>query len=232
MTLTWKQILWEGSVRAVCRTVLVSLLVASLADLPVATAASRALGFVLAAESSQIDGVAAASGANVFPGDALSTNPDGGMRLQFGTDQIYVPASSAVTLADGGDGLTAVLSSGTLEFAAPRGTGIAVRAEGVLVRPKTPVATHAQVTVLAKDEMKIVSVTGPLELELDGTSYTLAPGHAYGVKVVEDAEDNQKAANHPARRRRGLIILLFAGTAAAAGIIQLVDELNESPYTP
>lgn len=222
--------------RAVCRMVLVSLLVASLADLPVATAVNRALGFVLAAESSQIDGVVAASGANVFPGDALSTNPDGGMHLQFGADQIYMPASSAVTLANGDDGLMAVLSSGTLEFAAPRGSGIAIRAEDVLVRPGTPQATHAEITVLASNELKIASVSGPLELELDGSSYALAPGRAYGVKIVEDAEDNQNAANHPARRRRRQLLFLFLTTAGVAATIEIIElhkhKHSESQYTP
>jgi hypothetical protein len=217
--------------RSFCRTVLVSLLVASLANLPVATAASRALGFVLAAESSQIDGVAAASGANLFPGDALSTNSDGRIHLQFGTDQVYIPASSTVTLANGSDGLTAVLAAGTLEFAAPQGTGIAVRAEDVLVQPKTPVATHAQITVLARDELKIASMAGPLELQLDGESYTLTPGHTYGVKIADDIAGDD-AAHRPARKRRRLILFLFAMTAGVAAFIQIWDEMHESPDQP
>ncbi len=218
--------------RALCRTALVSLLVASLADLPVATAANRALGFVLVAQSSQIDGVAATSGANVFSGDALSTASNGGIHLQFGADQIYMPASSAVTLANGNDGLTAVLSSGTIEFAAPRGAGISVRAADILIRPGTPQPTHAQITVLTSDELKIASVTGPLALELDGESYTLTPGRTYGVRIVDDAGQERSGGNHPARRRRRLLVALFSGVAAAAAVIQLVDELNESPDTP
>ncbi len=217
--------------RAVCRMVLVWLLVWSLADLPVATAANRALGFVLAAESSQIDGVAAESGANVFPGDALSTAPDGGIHLQAGADQIYLSASSAVTLADANDGLMAVLSSGTLEFAAPRGAGVAIRAEDVLVRPQTPVATHAQITVLADSELKIASVTGPLELELDGTSYTLAPGRTYGVRIVDDNADDQNAEKRPARRRRRLIFFLFLTAAGAAATIAII-ELHNHHHPP
>lgn len=208
------------------------LLVALLADLPVATAANRAVGFVLAAQSSQIDGIAAASGTNVFPGDALSTNPDGRIRLQFGDDQIYMLSSSAVTLANGNDGLVAALSSGTLEFAAPRGAGIAIRAIDILLRPKTAQPTHAQITVMANDQLKIASVTGPLELELDGARYTLTPGRTYGVKIVDDGEEDQNAQKKPARRRRKLIFILFGAVAGAAAVIQIVDELNESPDTP
>ncbi|MGB6484495.1 MAG: hypothetical protein WBE86_13500 [Candidatus Acidiferrales bacterium] len=224
----------EVPVRAFCRTVLISLLVVSLADLPVATAANRALGFVLAAQSSQIDGIAAASGANVFSGDALSTSSDGRIHLQFGTDQIYMPASSAVTLANGNDGLMAVLSAGTLEFAAPRGVGIAIRAADVLVRPKTPQATHAQITVLASNELKIASVTGPLELDLDDATYTLTPGCTYGVKVVDDAGESQDAGNRPARRRRRLVMFLFLTTAGVAATIEIINlhRHHVSQYTP
>lgn len=217
--------------RSMCRTVVVLALVVSLVNLPAAMAANRAMGFVLAAQSSQIDGYAATNGSNVFAGDALVTNPDGMIALRFGADQIYVPASSAVTLADDKDSVTAVLSAGTLQFAAPQGTGIAVRADDVLVRPKTLAATHAQITILKPDELRIATVAGPLELELDGETYSLASGRTYGVRIVED-DEKQNDVNHPARRRRRLLLFLFLTTAAIAGIIELVDELHESPYEP
>ncbi len=216
--------------RIFCRTVLIAILVASLADLPTANAADRVLGFVLQTESSQIDGIAATNGSNVFAGDALSTNPDGRIHLQFGADQIYIPASTRVTLANGKEGVTAVLSAGTLEFAAPQGTGFAVSADDVLVKPKTPQLTHAQVTLMSKDELKIATVAGPLDLELDGESYTLAPGRTYGVRIVNDSDNQDQPKT--ARRRRRLILFLFFLTAAVAAIIYTVQELQESPDFP
>ena len=215
-----------------CRAFLVAMLVAALADLPVATAANRALGFILAAQSSQIDGIAAANGSNVFAGDALSTNSDGRIQLRFGANQIYLLPSSAIALANEKDGLMAVLSAGAVEFASPRGTQISVRAEDVIVRPKTPAPTHAQVTILSNNELRVASVTGPLELELDGELYTLTPGRTYGVKIVDDNAKDQYTEYRPARRRRKLIVVLFAGAAAAAAIIYLVQELHESPDVP
>ena len=216
--------------RIACRAILVAALAASLVDLPVSRAANRALGFVLAAESSQIDGIPATSGSNVFAGDALSTNPSGRIHLQFGADQIYIPASSGVTLATGKDGVTALLSAGTLEFASPHGTGLAVSADDVLVRPKQPQATHAQVTLLSKDELKIATVTGPLELELDGKSYTLAPGRTYGVRIVNSARDQYQP--RLPRNRRNLVIFLLGATAAVALVIYLYQEMHESPDVP
>lgn len=217
--------------RALCRAILIAALVASLAELPVASAANRPLGFVLAAESSQIDGIAATSGSNVFPGDMLSTDAAGRIHLQFGADQIYLPSSSGVALATGKDGVTAVLSAGTLEFAAPQGAGLAVNADDVLIRPKNPQPTHAQVTLLAKDELKIAVVAGPLLLELDGQSYTLAPGRTYGVRVT-DSNDKAQYQNHPAFSRRRLVIFLFAVGAAVALVIHFYQEAHESPDVP
>lgn len=217
--------------RTFCRTALIAILVVLLAELPAASAADRALGFVLQTESSRIDGIAATNGSNVFAGDALSTNPDGRIHLQFGADQIYIPASTQVKLASGKEGVTAVLSAGTLEFASPQGAGFAVSANDVLVKPKTPQVTHAQVTVLSKNELRIATVAGPLDLELDGASYTLAPGHTYGVRIANSG-DNGQYQPQSARKRRNLIIFLFAATAAVATVIYMIQEMQESPYFP
>lgn len=217
--------------RIFCKTVLVAVLMVSLANLPAASAADRALGFVLQTESSQIDGIAATNGSNVFAGDALSTNPDGRIHLQFGADQVYIPASTHATLAKEKEGITAVLSAGTLEFAAPQGAGFAVSADDVLVKPKTPHLTHAQVTLLGKDELRIATVTGPLDLELDGESYTLAPGRTYGVRIANSGDQGQYQPQ-PTRKRRNLIIFLFAATAAVATVIYIIQELQESPNVP
>lgn len=217
--------------RSLCGTVLVAALMVSLVNLPAAMAANRAMGFVLTAQSSQIDGYAAASGSNVFAGDALVTDPDGMITLRIGAAQVYVPASSAVTLANGKDGVTAALLAGTLQFGAPHGTGISIRADDVLVRPKTHAATHAQITIVKPDELRIASTAGPLELELDGETYSLAPGRTWGVRIVDDVKQNGNE-NQPARKRRRLIFFLIAATAAVAAIIQIVDELHESPDEP
>lgn len=217
--------------RIFCRAILVAALVLSLANVPMANAADRALGFVLQAESSRIDGVAAANGSNVFSGDTLSTNRDGRIHLQFGEDQLYLPGSSAVQLASGKDGLLAILSSGTLEFASPRGRGVAVSADDVLVRPHTPQVTNAQVTLLSKDELKIAAATGSLDLELDGKSYTLAAGHTYGVRIVNRGESGTYQPRR-GRNDRNLVIFLFSATATVAAVIYIVQELNESPEVP
>lgn len=219
--------------QAFCRTVLVMLLIVSLADLPAAMAANRALGFVLAAQSSQIDGASAANGTNVFVGDTLATAADGAIHLQFGANQIYMPESSALTLGSDKDSVTAALSTGTVGFSTSNGFGIQVQANDVLIRAKTPQATQARVTVLAPDELAVASVAGPLTLELDGESYTIEAGRTYGVRIVQDPQEDQKMQTQPARRRRRLLFFLIFGTAAAAIIIELLHHKpHESQFVP
>lgn len=221
--------------RVLCRAVLVWLLVACLVQGPAAMAANRAAGFVLEAQASQIDGLAAANGANVFPGDQLSTAENGDLRIQFGANQLDMLPSSSLRLENENDGLTAVLSRGAVEFAAPNGAGIAVRAEDVLIRARAQESTYAQITVLPNKQLEIASITGPLALELDGESYSLAPGRAYGVKVADDRQARESAQNaqtRPAKkRRRRLLIFLLLGSAAAATLVIALRH-HESPYAP
>lgn len=219
--------------RFALRGMLACVLSASLIALPAfaAPAPNRPLGFVLAAQNAGLDGNSLASGANIYNGDVVSTGANGRVRLQFAANQIYFSPSSTATLNTDGAGVTALLQSGTAGFTSAPGGAVAIRALDVLVRPQTAQVTTAQVTVMAPDELKVASIAGPLSLELDGKAYTLAPGRTYGVTIVADDTKFQDN-NYSARKRRGLVIVIFAGTAAAAGVVYLVKELHESPDAP
>ena len=219
--------------RLICRGVLACVVSASLVSLPIsaAPAPNRPLGFVLATQDAVLDGNLAANGANIYNGDVVSTGADGSLHLQFAANQIYLSPSTAATLKTDGAGVTALLQSGTAGFTSAQGGGVAIRALDVLVHPQTAQATTAQVTVMAADELKVASVAGPLSLELDGETYTLTPGRTYGVKVVADSAKFQDN-NYSARRRRGLVIFVFAAVAGVAAITYLVKELHESPDVP
>ncbi|MHB8526551.1 MAG: FecR family protein [Candidatus Acidiferrales bacterium] len=218
--------------RFVCRGILACVLAVSLIGLPVfaAPAPNRPLGFVLATQDAVLDGNSAANGANIYNGDVVATGAGGSLHLQFAADQIYFSPSSTATLNTDGAGVTALLQSGTAGFTSARGGTVAIRALDVLVHPQTAQPTTAQVTVMAPDELKVASVTGPLSLELDGETYNLTPGRTYGVKIVTDGKFQEGYVG--ARRRRGLVIFVFAATAGLAGITYLVHELNESPSSP
>lgn len=222
----------EVLVRVMCRSALIFLLITSLAGLPAEAAESRALGFVQNAQSSFVNNVAAANGTNVVAGDALSTESDGSAALRLGVNRIFIPGKSGIVLTLGNQIIVATLTHGSAEFSSPEGSGIALSADDVVIRPKTPEMTRAQVTLLAGNELKIASLTGPLELELDGKTYTLTPGRTYGVRIVDEQENGRFRSGPSARSNRGLVILVLAATATVAGIIFLVKELHESPEVP
>lgn len=220
--------------RFVCRSVLACILSASLIGLPIfaAPVPNRPLGFVLAAQDAQLDGNAAANGANIYNGDTVATGSTGQVRLQFAGNQVYFSPSSLAKLTTNGSVVTALLTSGTAGFMSARGGAVAIRALDILVRPQTVQPTTAQVTILAPDELKVTSVAGPLTLELDGQTYMLTPGRTYGVKIVADDAAPLQDDHLAARKRRALIIFVFTATAAISGIIYLVKELTESPDSP
>lgn len=221
--------LLEVLVRATCRSALVFLLTLCLAELPAEAAQNRALGFVQNAQSSFVNNVPAANGTNLTAGDVFSTESDGSAVLRLGANRIFIPGKSGVALNAGNQSIVATVTHGSVEFSSPEGSGIALSADEVVVRPKAPEMTRAQVTLLSSNELRIASVAGSLDLELDGKSYTLAPGRTYGVRIVEEHEGG---AFQSARSSKKLIILVLATTAIVAGIIYLVKELHESPEVP
>ncbi|HEV2489230.1 MAG TPA: hypothetical protein VGT03_05450 [Candidatus Acidoferrales bacterium] len=218
--------------RFALRSALALLLAACLISLPVMATPNRAIGFVLQAQGAQLDGSTAINGTNVYAGDVMGTDPRGTLRLQIASSQIYLFGSSAATLSTDESGATTSLTSGTAGFSAAPGAAVAIRALDVTVRPKTQDATHAQVTVNGPSELLVTSFRGELTLELDGQSYSMAPGRTYRVQVETKDQKAMDAGRHLPRNQRKLIFLVFGGAAAAYGGMVLYHELTESPDKP
>lgn len=218
--------------RTALRSALALLLAACLISLPVMAAPNRALGFVLQAQSAQLDGSTAINGTNVYAGDVLGTDPRGTLRLQIAASQIYLFGSSAASMVEDESGATTSLTSGTAGFSSAPGATVAIRALDVTVRPKTQDATHAQVTMNGPQELLVTSFRGDLTVELDGKLYSMAPGRTYRVQVQSQDQKTMDASRHPARKQRNLVFLVFGGTAAAFGGMVLYHELTESPDKP
>jgi hypothetical protein len=218
--------------RTAFRSAVALLLVAYLASLPVMAAPNRALGFVLQAQSAQLDGSTAINGTNVYAGDVLGTDPRGTLRLQIAASQIYLFGSSAATLTTDESGATTSLTSGTAGFSSALGAAVAIRALDVTVRPKTQDATHAQVTVNGPSELLVTSFRGELTVELDGKVYSMTPGRTYRVEIQSADQKTMDAGRHTARKQRNLVFLVFGGTAAVFGAMILYHELTESPDKP
>lgn len=147
-------------------------------------------------------------------------------------NQLHLNELSEAKLEGDSTNATLVLTHGTAAFASSHGGGIAIRALDVIVRPKTPVNTVAQVEVADPDRLYVSCSIAPLELEIDGKVYPLAPGHTYAVTIQGQGLQSVDAGQHPARNRRGLVIFLAGAAAAGLGALILQHQVSESPFKP
>jgi hypothetical protein len=218
--------------RTELRCALALLLANCLVTMPMTAAPNRAMGYVLQAQAAQLDGNYALSGTNVYAGDVLETDGPGSLRLQIAASQIYLLGSSAATLSQDESGVATLLTSGTAGFSSAQRAAVAIHALDVTVRPKTAEATHAQVTVAGPRELFVTSYRGALELDLDGKSYSVAPGGTYKVDIQLSNTDQMDAGKHPPRKQRNLILFVFGVPPAIAIGLFINHELHESPDKP
>ncbi len=210
------------------RTCLVAILIGALLNLPALGASAKPLGLVIQAEHAQLADTAAASGSTVYAGDSLGTDIGGSLRMRIGVAQFYLLSASAVTLAEASTGVSATLVHGTAGFSSPSGAGIELRTDLATVRAKAAQPTHARVTVVSPNELLISSYRGPLAVETDSETYTIAEGNTY--RLVADSQDaNVKGARHS--RKKLLFVAAMVGAGAWVGAWG-IHEAVESPTKP
>jgi hypothetical protein len=213
------------------RLALTLLVAALLIELPVSAVSNSALGFVVQSRGALLDGAGATNGTSLYSGDVLATGADGSLNLQLSGSQLFLFPSSSLSLTDNAAGVTVALSAGVASFSTMQGSDISIRALGVLVRPKNPAATRAQVQLKGPDELLVTSYQGPLELDFNGQPYNLAEGHTYKVEIASD-NPQADASHHIARSKKRLVIAIFGGAVAAYAGMYIYHELHESPSVP
>lgn len=211
------------------RSVLVALLVTSLVYMP-ALGAARSLGNILFAGNARLGSVGAAVGGTVFAGDRIATDAGGSIRVRIGTGQLYMPASSTITLDEYPAGVSATLTKGTVGFGAQEESLIVVKASEVLIRPKTSQPTHGQVELVSPKELLVSSYRGALEVVV-GTEVNTVP-EATVYRVVLETEPHDPAGVGAAAAKRSRALLIFVGAAIAATAITFVVLQNLSPEKP
>jgi hypothetical protein len=188
------------------------------------------LGNILFAENAKVGSVAATVGATVFAGDRITTETGGNIRVRIGTGQIYLPAASAIALAEYPAGVSAKLSRGTVGFATQDESLIVVQYSDALIRPKTTQPTHGQVEMIAPRELLVSSYRGALEVVV-GTEVNTVP-EATSYRVILDADPQEPVGAGAAGATKGRAVLIFVGAAIAAAVITFVILQNLSPERP
>jgi hypothetical protein len=150
--------------------------------------------------------------------------------VRIGTGQIYMPASSTITLGEYDAGVSATLTRGTVGFASQYESLIVVRASEALIRPKSSQPTHGQVQLVGPKELLVSSYRGALEVVV-GTEVNVVPeATSYRVMLEAEPQEPQGAGAGAAQTKRA--VLIFVGAAIAATAITFVVLQNLSPAKP
>jgi len=196
-----------------------ALLIVGLIPVPaMAAPATASMGVVLHADRAKVGNSQAVSGATVFDGDRLETDPAGQLRVRIGTSQAHLfPRSSAIVRQSAG-GFAADLTTGSVVLSAADGETFSLTANGALVRPGTSQATVAEVLRVSPNELLLSSRKGTLEVTFDGEVTTLEDGKSYRM-LIDPADAQGPQGSRPAgRSRRRAMYILLGAAAAGTGI--------------
>lgn len=222
----------EGSVRAKTSSFVMTLFAAALLCLPAMAASEKPLGMVIQAKGAQLENATAAIGATVYPGDALTTDPSGSLRLKVGNGQIYMLSASSMRLAQIDDAIQATITGGTVGFSATPGDRFQLDTPVGVLSPIPGKSAYGQVSFANPKQMIISAYTGDMELNFDGTMHTINAGTTYSV-TVEPGPPPQVArgAGTVSALNRHLVVKAVATAAAGVTAYFIYQELTESCST-
>lgn len=226
--------------RSIARSCLVAFLVVGLLDLPVA-ATDNAVGTVIQAETAHLGNISAAVGTTVYPGDVLSTETGGTLRLRVGAGQVYLLSSSAAVLRRDTEKVQAKVTRGTVGFSTPASSPLELWIPQGVVRAADGQPAHGQVTLVSPTEAVISGYRGALILDNAGDIHTIGAGSSYRVTILPDDTDAAQKPEgagtepevkfYPQKRRRLLVALIILGVVGVSSFF-IAQELTESPSKP
>jgi hypothetical protein len=144
------------------RSGLIGFVIAGMLNLPVMAASAKPLGMVVIAEKAHVDNANAAIGVDVFPGDALSTDIGGSLRMKVGASQVYLLSSSAATLVPGENKVQAKITHGTLGFSTSSPDQLEIATPLGVIRGEDSQRVFAQIAVMSPTKMQISAYEGSL----------------------------------------------------------------------
>jgi hypothetical protein len=231
----------EVSVRYICKSFLVVVLVASLLNLPAFAANEKPLGMVIQAQEALIGTAQVAIGTTVYAGDTLATDMNGTLRLKVGGSQMYLLASSSATLSQNSEMVHALVSRGTVGFSSNGTDQVGLEIPEGIVSAANGQPAYGQVTMTGPREVVIAAYRGTLVLDNDGELHMIPAGKSYRVtmdlepaatKPQEAAGVGGKDHDIVSPKRRHLVFDLIVLGAAGIGSYFIFREVSESPSAP
>ncbi|HTZ73825.1 MAG TPA: hypothetical protein VMB47_07890 [Candidatus Aquilonibacter sp.] len=210
-------------------------LAAAMAALPVMGAGEQPLGMVIQAQDSHLGGALAAAGANVYPGDGLSTDPGGTLRLKVGSGQIYMLSESEVRLAQANGAVQAIVNRGVVGFSASSSGGMELQTPEGVLRAANGKSAYGQVALTSPTEMTVTSFNGDLVLDYYGDVHPIPSGSSYSVSLEpgpgpQPTPQGPAGSGAPSHAINTHIVTRIIAVAALAGVaFVLYKQICESP---
>jgi hypothetical protein len=140
---------------SVARACLIGVLASSLINLPMMAASAKPLGMIVIADRAKVDHADAAVGADLYSGDALSTQIGGSLRMRLGPSQVYLLSDTQATLVPRESFVEAKLGGGTIGFSSGVSSQFAVGTPLGTVQGVDGKPVFAQVAVLSPTKVQI-----------------------------------------------------------------------------
>jgi hypothetical protein len=166
------------------------------------------------AQGAQISQVAAVNGTSLYPGDTLSTDATGSLRVRFGTSQLMLGPATAVKIGQAEHAIAANVQRGIIRFAAA-GAAIEFQAlDHVVVRAQGDAAS-GEFAVVSSTEFQVACTRGGLIVEIDGVQRIVAAGASFDV-TLKDAPDYD--AQHAGHRKKLAVWIAISAILIATGV--------------
>lgn len=220
------------TVIASARSCLIGILAASLLSLPVMGAGTPPVGMIVATDSALLSNATATRGVDVYPGDTLTTQPDGFLRIAAGSSQMFVMGSTQATMSLDGHAVRAKMDRGTIQFSGLPGQLELETPVGV-VRGGANDKAYGQVNILSPTKVEISAYQGQLQVAgIDGETKNIGAGETYIASLDPSGgatDPGILGVGRPRRinwRRVAAAAIIVGGASLAAYF--LYDETTES----
>ena len=217
------------------RAVLIVFAIFGISSLATMAASSKPVGVVVIADHATVDTAKAEIGTDVFPGDALVTDPAGTMRMKVGASQVYLLASTSVTLESGADRVQAKIGRGALGFSTSSPNQLEIGTPLGIVRGADGQRVFAQVAVLSPTKMQISAYEGSLlVIAPNGDRKTIAEGQTLEgtLAAPESGGQDQYGVGHSGINWKHVAFVVGAGAALGGTALALWLEQTESCSVP
>jgi hypothetical protein len=186
------------------------------------------VGVVVIAQGAQISQVAAVNGTSLYPGDTLSTDATGSLRVRFGTSQLMLGPATEVKIAQNEHVIAAILQRGIVRFSMANNAIELEALDHVAVHTHGDAAS-GEFVLAGPNEFQIACTHGALIVDIDGAQRVVAESSSFDV-TLKDAPDYEDNAKHPGRRKKLGLWVAISAILITTGVMLYLSTLSSSRF--